>query len=70
MFPDLDLSQIQIKLTTLMTPKDMETDEELVVTDGLGGVADDPLNPHNNPPASSLKSFLYFLFFFLLAFWL
>lgn len=58
MFPDLDLSQIQIKLTTPTTPatdpipKDMKTDKELVVTDGPGGVADDPLNPHNNPPAS------------------
>lgn len=58
MFPDLDLSQVQIKLTTSTTlatdpiPKDMETDKELVVTDGLGGVVDDPLNPHNNPLAS------------------
>ena len=59
MFPDLDFSQIQIKLTALMTlvtdpiPKDVETNEELVVTDEPSEVADDPLNPlvqNDNPP--------------------
>ena len=61
MFPNLDFSQIQIKLTTLMTPvadlipKDVETNEELVVTDEPSEVANDPLNPlvqNDNPPAS------------------
>ena len=60
MFPDLDFSQIQIKLTALMTPvadpipKDVETNEELVVIDKPSEVADDPLNPlvqNDNPPA-------------------
>ena len=60
MFPDLNFSQIQIKLTTLMThvadpiPKDVETNEELVVTDESSEVADDPLNllvQNENPPA-------------------
>ena len=51
MFPDLDSSQIQINVnarTTLaanLTPKDMETDEELVVTNGPDMVADDLVNP-------------------------
>ena len=51
MFPDLDSSQIQINVnarTTLaadLTPEDMETDEELVVTNEPDTVADDPVNP-------------------------
>lgn len=61
MFPKLDFSQIQIKVTTLTTLvaepilEDVETDEDLVVTDGPGGVADNPMNPsvqNNDPPAS------------------
>ena len=61
MFPDLDFSQIQIKLTASMTPiagptlKDVETDEEVVVPYGPGRVADDPVNPSvqsDNPPTS------------------
>ena len=58
MFLDLDFSQIQIRLTALMTPaaepnfEDVETNEEVVVTDGPGGAADDLVNPsvqNNNP---------------------
>ena len=51
MFPDLDSSQIQINvnarttLATDLTPEDVETDEELVVTNGPDMVADDPVNP-------------------------
>ena len=51
MFPDLDSSQIQINvnartiLAADLTPEDMETDEELVVTNGPDMVADDPVNP-------------------------
>jgi len=50
-FLDLDFSQIQIKLTILTTsvvkptPDDVETDEEVLVIDGPGGVANDPVNP-------------------------
>ena len=49
MFLDLDFSQIQIKLATLTTPAvepildNVETEEEVVVTDEPSGVA-------NNPP--------------------
>ena len=59
MFPDLNFSQIQIRLNTPMTPaadptpEDVETNEELVVTDGPSGVANDPMNPSvqsHNPP--------------------
>lgn len=51
MFPDLDFSQIQIRLTALTTPaaetipNDVETDEEVVVIDEPGDVAEDPVNP-------------------------
>ena len=60
MFPDLNFSQIQIRLNTSMTPtanpipEDVETNEELVVTDGPSVVANDPMNPlvqsHDPPP--------------------
>ena len=51
MFSDLDFSSIQIKLSASMTsttepfPDDEESEEEVVVTDEPGGVADDPMNP-------------------------
>ena len=51
MFLDIDFLQIQIKLTALTTPtaeptlEEVETDEEVVVTDKPGGVADNPVNP-------------------------
>ena len=51
MFPDLDFSQIQIKLmasttpTARPTPEDVETNEEVVITDGPSKVANDPVNP-------------------------
>ena len=51
MFPDLDFSQIQIRLTASTTPtakpipEDVETDKEVEVIDGPGGVVDDPMNP-------------------------
>ena len=61
MFPDLNFSQIQIRLNTPMTLaahptlEDVETNEELVVTDGPSVVANDPMNPsvqsHDPPPA-------------------
>ena len=44
-------SQIQIKLTTLTTsvveptPDDVKTDEKMLVTDGLGGVANNLVYP-------------------------
>ena len=53
MFLDLDFSQIQIKLTASTTPAtkltldDIKTDEEMLVTDKPGGVADDPVDPLN-----------------------
>ena len=60
MFPDLNFSQIQIRLNTSMTPtanptpEDVETNEELVVTNGPSVVANDPMNPlvqsHDPPP--------------------
>ena len=60
MFPDLNFSQIQIRLNTPMTLaadptlEDVETNEELVVTDGSSVVANDPMNPsvqsHDPPP--------------------
>ena len=60
MFPDLNFSQIQIRLNTPMTLaadptlEDVETNEELVVTDGPSVVANDPMNPsvqsHDPPP--------------------
>ena len=60
MFPDLNFSQIQFRLNTPMTPatdptlEDVETNEELVVTDGPSVVANNPMNPsvqsHNPPP--------------------
>ena len=62
MFPDLDFSQIQINVnaqtTSTVDPilEDVETDEELVVTDGPGVVADDPVNPlvqSDDPPPPS-----------------
>lgn len=51
MFLDLDFSQIQIRLTALTTPaaetipNDVETNEEVVVIDEPGDVAEDPVNP-------------------------
>ena len=48
MFPDLDFSQIYIRLNALMTPTmepipdDVEINDEVLETDRLGGVADDP----------------------------
>ena len=51
MFPDLDFSQIQIKLSAPMTPAaeptpdDAKIDDEVLVTDGPSDVADDPMNP-------------------------
>ena len=60
MFPDLNFSQIQIRLNTPMTLaadptlEDVETNEELVVTDRPSVVANDPMNPsvqsHDPPP--------------------
>ena len=61
MFPNLNFSQIQIKLIALTTPAteptpdDVETDEEVLVTDEPGGAADDPMDPQeqiDNPPAN------------------
>ena len=60
MFLDLDFSQIQIRLiasTTLAAkpiPDDTETNDEVLVTDGPGGVADNPKEPDRQtifPPA-------------------
>ena len=51
MFPDLDFSQIQIKLSAPTTPAaeptpdDAKIDDKVLVTDGPGDVADDPVNP-------------------------
>lgn len=46
LFLDLDFSQIQIRLNALMTPAIEsildETDDEVLVTNGLGDVVDDP----------------------------
>ena len=62
MFLDLDFSQIQIKLTasmtpaTKLTPDDIKTDEEVLVTDRPGGVVDDPVYPleqTSNPLANT-----------------
>ena len=61
MFPDLEFSQIQIKLTASTTPtarptfEDVETDEEVVVIDGLGRVANDLVNPlmQSDDPSTS-----------------
>lgn len=42
----------QITPATEPFPNDEESEEEVVVTDGPGGVADDPMNPQeqtNNP---------------------
>ena len=59
MFPDLHFSQIKIWLTAPTTPtakptlEDAETDKEVVVTDKLGRVADNSVNPlvqTDNPP--------------------
>ena len=61
MFLDLDFSQIQIRLnasTTLAAkpiPDDTETNDEVLVTDGPGGVADNPKEPDRQttfPPAN------------------
>lgn len=51
LFPDLDFSSIQMKLSAPTTPSaepppnEKEIEEEVLVTDGYGGVADDPVNP-------------------------
>ena len=51
LFPDLDFSQIQIKLNALMTltgepvPDDEEIDNEVMMTNGPAGVADEPKDP-------------------------
>ena len=48
LFPDLDFSQIQIKLNALMTltsepvPDDEEIDNEVMMTNGPAGMADEP----------------------------
>ena len=46
LFLALDFSQIQIRLNALMTPAIEsildETDDEVLVTNGLGDVVDDP----------------------------
>lgn len=61
MFPNLNFSQIQIKLIALTTPAteptpdDVETDEEVLVTDEPSGAGDDPMDPQeqiDNPPAN------------------
>lgn len=51
LFPNLDFSSIQIKLSAPTTPSaeprpnKKEIEEEVLVIDGYGGVADDPMNP-------------------------
>lgn len=51
MFPNLDFSQIQINLTAPTTPAtepipdNLETNEEVVVTDKPSSVVDDLMNP-------------------------
>nr|POE98162.1 hypothetical protein CFP56_57406 [Quercus suber] len=50
-FPDVDFSSIQIKLSAPITPavepipNNEETEEEVLVNNRPGGVADDPMNP-------------------------
>nr|POF22774.1 hypothetical protein CFP56_09751 [Quercus suber] len=55
------IEEYQIKLTVLTTlatkptPNDVETDEEVLVTEELGGVAEDPMDPQeqtDNPSAN------------------
>ena len=51
MFPDLDFSQIQIKLNAPTTPAaeptldNVEIDEKVLVTNRPGDVANNPMNP-------------------------
>ena len=51
MFPDLDFSQIQIKLNAPTTPAaeptldNVEIDEKVLVTNRPGDVANNPVNP-------------------------
>jgi len=51
LLPNLDFSPTQIKLSAPTTPAakpipdDKETEEEVLMNDRLGGVADDPVNP-------------------------
>ena len=61
MFPNLDFSQIQIKLNALTTlaaepiPDNTEIDDKVLVTDGPGGVANNPKKPDGQttiPPAN------------------
>nr|POE57165.1 hypothetical protein CFP56_34128 [Quercus suber] len=71
MFPNLDFSFIQIKLSAPMTfaakpiLNDEETDEEVLVTDTPGGVADDLVNPQEQTdnPLLILRDFSCALFF-------
>lgn len=55
LFPDLDFSQIQIKLnapttpTTQPVPNDGEIDDEVLVTDGPTGVPNEPKDPNEQP---------------------
>lgn len=51
-------------LTTKPTLEEVKTNEEVVVTDWPGGVANDPVNPpvqNDNPPTSPKKILLVFL---------
>ena len=73
MFLDLDFSQIQIRLiasTTLAAkpiPDDTETNDEVLVTDGPGGVADNPKEPDRQTtfPLLILENYFSCIFFFL-----
>ena len=75
LFPNLDFSQIQIRLNTSTTPAtepipdNMETDDEVLVTNGLGYAADNLKEPkgHTTNPPAILKT-ISCIFFCLLVF--
>ena len=56
MFLDLDFFQIQIRLNALTNlaikpiPNDLETDDEMLETNGPSGVANNPKEPDDQAP--------------------
>lgn len=73
MFPDMDFSQIHMKLGASMTyatdpiPNDEETEDEMLVTDGPIDEANDPKGPNDQP--THTLAYLGKKLFFVLFFW-